>query len=503
MATFDVPEIGDTAQGLEAGGENDLSEIPHSLCTLCGGEGTTRMLMTKIPFFRELVLCSFECDDCGWTNNEVTFGGEIQPQGCIFKLNVSRKEDLNRQIIKSDYATVTLPGIDFEIPPKSQKGEVTTVEGLLSTAAKRLGYEQAYRMQEAPEVGAAVAEVILKLTMMSQGSEDYLPFDIIIDDPSGNSFVENPNAPAKDVALTSSTYGRTAEQDRMIGLQANDADEPQQSGQVESVETEGDSMKEEALKFEEPCPSCRMMGETLMCVTDIPHFKEIIVMSFDCPKCGYRSNEVKGGGAIPALGTAWKLKATGEADFARDILKSDTAHVRIPEIELDLEHGTLGGMYTTVEGLLLKARKNLVDGNPFYSGDSAHNHHSSETGVQRKFRTFLERFNDLIDRKIFPFTIEITDPLGNSFIGSAAFEDSRNDPALEVWDYERTFQENEDLGLNDIKTSGFEEVPDGLAGDTPLKEKSQPHQHRVGTDHPVAFTKGTEVSDTTRKSSDA
>ena len=36
-----------------------------------------------------------------------------------------------------------------------------------------------------------------------------------------------------------------------------------------------------------------------MCVTDIPHFKEVIIMTLNCEECGYRSNEIKGGGAIP------------------------------------------------------------------------------------------------------------------------------------------------------------------------------------------------------------
>jgi zinc finger protein len=67
---------------------------------------------------------------------------------------------LHRQIIKSDYASITFLEIDFEIPPKTQQGEITTVEGLLSTAATRLGYEQQHRMETDPTVGLAVAEVI-------------------------------------------------------------------------------------------------------------------------------------------------------------------------------------------------------------------------------------------------------------------------------------------------------------------------------------------------------
>lgn len=64
--------------------------------------------------------------------------------------------------------------------------------------------------------------------------------------------------------------------------------------------------------------------------------------------------KVKGGGAIPPKGTAYTLEADSKDDFRRDVLKSDTAVLEIPQLELVMEMGTLGSMYTTVEGLLEK-----------------------------------------------------------------------------------------------------------------------------------------------------
>lgn len=57
-------------------------------------------------------------------------------------------------------------------------------------------------------------------------------------------------------------------------------------------------------------------------------------MSFSCESCGYRNNEVKGGGAVPTYGTEMRLFVTGEQDLKRDLLKSDSAMVEIPELEL-------------------------------------------------------------------------------------------------------------------------------------------------------------------------
>lgn len=46
------------------------------------------------------------------------------------------------------------------------------------------------------------------------------------------------------------------------------------------------------------------------------------------------------------------LKITDPEDLARDILKSETCGLNIPELNLDLTPGTLGGRFTTIEGLL-------------------------------------------------------------------------------------------------------------------------------------------------------
>lgn len=180
--------------------------IPGSLCMACGESGDTRMLTTKIPFFREIIVCSFECETCGDTNNEVTFGGEIQEKGIRYTLEVKDKSDLNRSVIKADTAMVCVPSLELEIPARSQKGGITTVEGLLSKAAENLGMYQKERMQDAPEVGVAVGRVIMGLYELA-GAETF-PFTLIVDDPSGNSFVENRMAPSKDPQLEVTHYER-------------------------------------------------------------------------------------------------------------------------------------------------------------------------------------------------------------------------------------------------------------------------------------------------------
>ena len=67
-------------------------------------QGTTRLLLTRIPFFKEIILMSFECPHCGFTNNEIQSAGRIQEKGCTMKLLVSSPEvqvlwDSNAEIL--------------------------------------------------------------------------------------------------------------------------------------------------------------------------------------------------------------------------------------------------------------------------------------------------------------------------------------------------------------------------------------------------------------------
>lgn len=54
------------------------------------------------------------------------------------------------------------------------------------------------------------------------------PICQIIDDPSGNSFVENPHAPQKDHALVITHYNRTAQQEELLGLQVSRPTRPEE-----------------------------------------------------------------------------------------------------------------------------------------------------------------------------------------------------------------------------------------------------------------------------------
>ena len=84
--------------------------------------GTTKILLTRIPHYKEVILMSFNCPHCGYQNNEIQSGGMVQEMGVSYTLKLTEAADLSRQLVKSDYASLSVPEIELEIPPNSQKG---------------------------------------------------------------------------------------------------------------------------------------------------------------------------------------------------------------------------------------------------------------------------------------------------------------------------------------------------------------------------------------------
>ncbi|XP_042763224.1 zinc finger protein ZPR1 isoform X1 [Panthera pardus] len=412
--------------------EQQPTEI-ESLCMNCYRNGTTRLLLTKVPFFREIIVSSFSCEHCGWNNTEIHSAGRIQDQGVRYALTVRTQEDMNREVVKTDSATTSIPELDFEIPAFTQKGALTTVEGLISRAISGLEQDQPTRRANEEAVAERIDEFIVRLKELKRVAS---PFTLIIDDPSGNSFVENPHAPQKDHALVITHYNRTVQQEEMLGLQAEAPEE----------KPEEEDLRNEVLQFNTNCPECNAPAQTNMKLVQIPHFKEVIIMATNCDSCGHRTNEVKSGGAIEPLGTRITFHITHPSDLTRDVLKSETCSVEIPELEFELGMAVLGGKFTTLEGLLKDIRE-LVTKNPFTLGDS------SNPDQMEKLQEFSQKLDQILEGNVKAHFI-MNDPAGNSYLQNVyAPED---DPEMKVEHYKRTFDQNEELGLNDMKTEGYE-----------------------------------------------
>ncbi|XP_071842229.1 zinc finger protein ZPR1-like [Apostichopus japonicus] len=429
--------------------DQEATEL-ESMCMNCHEDGTTRLLLTKIPFFKDVIISSFDCPHCGYKNNEVQPGGAIQDKGIKYTVEIKTEKDMSRQVVKSDSASVVFPELDFEIPANSQKGVFTTIEGLISRAVEGLEQDQPLRRIQHPEMATKIDEFIQKLSSLKP------PFTVVLDDPTGNSFIENPVAPAVDPAMTVLTYKRTPELDQQLGIVPSTYEEPSGAAgsnqsnagdRQDAEQTEGAAVsKDEVLTFQVNCSNCNSPTESRMKVVDIPFFKEIILMSLNCEHCGCKSNEVKSGSGVEPKGKKITLRITDPSDLNRDILKSETCGFRIPELEFEYYMSSDAGKFTTVEGMITSIKENFNLGQPFTSGDSA------REDRKRKVNEFTDKLDQILASKM-QVTIILDDPAGNSYLQNLYAPEP--DPEMTIEEYERTEEQNEELGLNDMRTENY------------------------------------------------
>lgn len=405
------------------------------------------MLLTQIPYFREVVIMSFACEHCNTVNNEIQSAGTVQPKGTHYELRPTVMDDLSRQVVKSDTATVKFIELDLEVP--AGRGQLSNVEGLLSSVMDDLEMNQASRKEHQPEVYAKISEIITKGRAMLAG--EAFPFRLFVDDPAGNSFIA-PDLKDGVGKWEKREYLRTPEQNASLGLGDSAGNEAAVNTTM-ALTADGDIIPNEVYSFPATCPGCMHPCTTHMKMVDIPHFKQVVIMSTVCDDCGYRSNDVKTGGEIPNKGEKIILKVDDVYDLARDILKSETCGLECPELALEVNPGTLGGRFTTVEGLLTQVRNDLhsqiFEANGL-AGDS----------LQKSQKNEWTHFFDGLDTAIAgdkPFTVILTDPFASSFV-QPLVDPPAPDPKITREYYTRTEEEEEELGLKDMKTEGYEEA---------------------------------------------
>ncbi|KAJ5756702.1 zinc finger protein ZPR1 [Penicillium manginii] len=413
-------------------GEGDDEELGpmsvESLCMNCHDNGVTRLLLIRIPYFRDVILESFECEHCHFTNNSIKAAGQIQTQGAKYTLEVESLDDMQRQL-----------------PPR--EGTLTNVEGAIQRVHEGLSNDQPARKEQAPELYEALQPLVDRLKSFLDGTG--FPFTISLDDPTGNSWIA-PNTLDRGNKYRTKLYYRTHEQNEELGISAD----PEATQTEEDPDSEIVDGKEYCLPAE--CPGCTKQCELLIKKVNIPYFKEVYLWSNVCEHCGLRSSDVKTGGEVPELGKRITLIVKEQVDLSRDILKSDTCAVHSDELEISIQAGTLGGRFTTLEGLLTEVRDSLK-GHLFDIGGGGGD--SLESNEKAKWDRFFERLECAIngDFEKFggQFSITLSDPLANSYVQDLCAPAA--DPQITTEEYKRTDEEEDDLGLKDMKTEGYED----------------------------------------------
>jgi zinc finger protein len=396
---------------------------------------------------------SFFCLHCNFKNSEIQSAGEIQQKGSRYELRLTSSSDFARQIIKSDTCIVKFIELDIEVPPG--RGQLTNVEGLLSMILEDLEMDQLARKEQSPELYGRIEEILAQGRKMLEGES--FPFRLSLDDPAGNSWIE-PDQKDSVGKWSKVEYARTPEQNEALGLGdgTDNAVSPeglQRSSTGDDLALDEDIVPNEVYSFPATCPGCTRHCVTHMKMVEIPNFKQVVIMSTLCDSCGYRSNEVKTGGEVPEKGRKITLKVERPEDLSRDILKSESCALECPEVHLSVNPGTLGGRFTTVEGLLTQVRDDLHQ-QIFDVGDEVGaGGDSLPSQIKENWRKFFENIDTAIKGES-KFTLILTDPLASSYVQNLCSPEE--DPQITIEDYERTEEEEEELGLTDMKTEGYE-----------------------------------------------
>ncbi|KAL2870672.1 zinc finger-containing protein ZPR1 [Aspergillus lucknowensis] len=420
----------------------------ESLCMNCHENGTTRLLLLRVPFFRDIILESFECEHCHFKDNSVKSAGQIQEKGSVYTLDVEDEADLQRQVIRSDVSIFKVESLGIEMP----KGEsqLTTVEGVIQKIHESLSSEQPLRKVQAPELHDALVPIIDNLQKILD--REGFPFTVSLDDPTGNSWIA-PTTQDTGRKYRRRDYARTHEQNEVLGI-SSDPEALKNEGEGAGNPEDLDIVDGKVYSLPAECPACSKNCVVNMQKVHIPYFKEVFIWSNVCDHCGYRSSDVKTGGEVPEKGKRIRLSVESMVDLHRDILKSDTCGLYSEELEVSAVPGTLGGRFTTVEGLLTEIRDQLkgqiydVDDTTQSGGDSM------AASDKEKWDRFFKRLDSAIAGEM-EFVITLEDPMANSYVQDLCAP--APDPQLKTEEYTRTAEEEEELGLKDMKVEGYEE----------------------------------------------
>lgn len=146
-------------------------------CPACGKETlSAKDYLYETPQVGKLVLSNWECESCNFRLRDVKPYETQEP--IRIELDVECEEDLSSLVYRSAFASMNIPELGVEIEPASaSQGNLTTVRGLLEIVRD--------------SVGGICEGGCEKIELAMDGRTR---FRLVIDDPSGTSFIKNNKA---------------------------------------------------------------------------------------------------------------------------------------------------------------------------------------------------------------------------------------------------------------------------------------------------------------------
>jgi len=158
-------------------------------CPVCNHSPLTlRSLELDLPFFGDAIQTTLTCPACGYHHGDLLL--IRQREAVRITLRVARPEQLSDRVARSSSATIRIPelGAAMEPGPRAE-AFVSNVEGVLRRFLDVVLGQEA--VAETKHARAAVARTRRRIEGMIDGKE---PFTFVIEDPTGNSEVQDDEA---------------------------------------------------------------------------------------------------------------------------------------------------------------------------------------------------------------------------------------------------------------------------------------------------------------------
>lgn len=158
-------------------------------CPVCGRSPLRlRSLPLDLPYFGDAVQTTLVCEACGYRHGDLLLTRHRDP--LRITLRVRRPEQLSARVARSSSGTVRIPELSAATEPGPRaEAFVTNVEGVLRRFLDVVQGQEA--VADSRPSRDALAATRRRLEAMIAGQQ---AFTFVLEDPTGNSDVEDPEA---------------------------------------------------------------------------------------------------------------------------------------------------------------------------------------------------------------------------------------------------------------------------------------------------------------------
>jgi len=160
------------------------------------------------------------------------------------------------------------------------------------------------------------------------------------------------------------------------------------------------------------CPGCDTGIINLKrTIYRLPDGEDVIIMNMECPKCGFKKND------LVSLQTSFKPGeyhlTVDDGDFTHKIFRGSSGDIEIPEIGIIIERGPAASyMMTNIEGILLAMQEQVQYFLRVHPSDTIEYENAQET---------LKKIENAMNNQM-PFTLILRDDIGGSYVSPSKKE---------------------------------------------------------------------------------